>query len=64
MPAAQHQQLLTQGQNLRLQRRTSLDHRPQCEQDSGQPRQHRALQLAHSRAFVTRDKILTSDTLW
>jgi hypothetical protein len=32
------------------------------EQDSGQPRQHRALQLAHSRAFVTRDEILTSDS--
>lgn len=50
-----------QDENLRLTRRTSLEHRPQREQDTSEPRQHRALQLACSRGFITRGEILTSD---
>ncbi len=60
--AVECQQLLAQGENLRLTQRASLEKRPQGEQNTSEPRQHRAVRLAHSRGFVTRDEILTSDS--
>jgi hypothetical protein len=60
--AVEYHQLLSKDENLRLTSRTSLEHRPQRERNTSEPRQHRALQLAHSLGFVTWDEILTSDS--